>query len=223
MDSPARAERGRKRYRGWPSLLFWTGPKHSGKTTAAAHLIAAARAEGLVVTGCLALSVYEMDRLVGFDLLDLQSNARLPLARRQLKGPSIGRFHFLPEALKHGRGTLTQAARQEVDLVVVDEYGPLELAHQGWRSAVDTLITATDTPLLLVVRQELIGQLRRLYATIPCMTLPAAEPQSIEEALGTLRTIRSARKSEIRKLSRPGGVPVAVAIDSDRQVPNGST
>ena len=55
-------------------LVIWTGPKHSGKTTAAALLAGRARGRGLDVAGVLAPSVIRGGELVGFDVVDLGSD-----------------------------------------------------------------------------------------------------------------------------------------------------
>lgn len=198
-------------------LLLWIGPKHSGKTTAALRLAQAARTHGFVVGGFLAPALYEGERLVGFELLDLQNGARAPLAQR--RGPAEspeGRFHFLPAALRLGADVLEGTAHARADLAIVDEYGPLELAHQGWRDAVDSLIATFSAPLLLVVRQELAYEVRQLYEGVPSVMLPADEPQSIDKVIQILQTIRIARRSRFRELRRVQSVPLEVKANNSR-------
>lgn len=83
-------------------LILWTGPKHSGKTTAAARLVQAARAEGWAIAGCLAPSLYENDRLIGFDILDLRTGRRATLARRRSTPGKDERFRFATAGWKLG-------------------------------------------------------------------------------------------------------------------------
>jgi len=166
-------------------LFLWTGPRHSGKTTAAAKLVCAAGRDGLRVAGLLAPSVYRGGLLVGFDALDLQSGAQAPLAvRRDGPGdPGTPRFNFLEEGLRVGNCALDVTITEGADLIVVDEFGPLELASRGWRSAVDSLVRAGKAPLCIVVRRELAEALRNVYANVPSRIVDAADPESISKVI----------------------------------------
>ena len=168
-------------------LLLWTGPKHSGKTTAAAHLAAAVTQHGYQVAGLLAPSLYREGHLAGFEALDLRRGARAPLAVRRQEPGDVGSFHFLEEGQDLGRRALEAVATAGADLVIVDEFGPLELAGRGWRGAVDTLVQAGGASLLLVVRQELAEAVRHVYANVPARLLEATAPESIAEVLRALR------------------------------------
>lgn len=176
-------------------LFLWTGPKHGGKTTAAARLARAVRQEGFRVAGLLAPSVYRDGHLAGFDALDLRSEARAPLAVRRDGPGDVGSFHFLDEGLKLGGRALDVAAIQGADLVMVDEFGPLEFASGGWRGAVDSLVLVGRMPLLIVVRQELAGAVRDIYADVPSRLLDATGPESVNEVLHWLKEDRAARET----------------------------
>ncbi len=166
-----------------PPVILWVGPKHSGKTTSAARLVEKARAEGFVVAGCLAPSVHENDRLVGFDLVNLRSGARTALARREAR-PGVGSgFRFLATGLTLGNEALDSAATTDADLFIIDEFGPLELAQGGWRTATDRLMLSTKAVLLLVVREELAAEVQQLYRAAAIRRLVATRPESIDEVL----------------------------------------
>lgn len=168
-------------------LFLWTGPKHCGKTTAAARLADTVRQHGFRVAGLLAPSLYRQGRLIGFDALDLRRGVRSPLAVRREAPGAVGPFHFLEEGLRLGSQALEVAAADGADLVVVDEFGPLELAGRGWRTAVDALVHAGRTLLVVVVRRELADAVRDAYANAPTKILDATAPESIEEVLHSLR------------------------------------
>lgn len=147
---------------------------------------------GFRVAGLLAPSVYRDGHLVGFDALDLASEARAPLAVRRDDPGDVGSFHFVEEGLILGSHALDVAATEGVDLVVVDEFGPLELASRGWRRAVDSLVYAGRTPLLIVVRRELAGAVQEVYADVPSRVLDATAPESAHEVICMLRDNRAA-------------------------------
>jgi len=168
-------------------LVLWTGEKHSGKTTSAAKLVETARGEGFNVAGLLALSLYRDGELLGFDAIDLQNETRAPLAKCNTDADKTERFTFLSEGLKLGNAALSAAAAKSADLVIVDEFGPLELDGRLWRENVDSLLASSSALILLVVRQELADAVRRVYKDFPCRNLAAIEPESIGKVIGILR------------------------------------
>ena len=167
-------------------LFLWTGPKHCGKTTAAAKLAGTVRQRGFRVAGLLAPSIYRDGRLIGFDALDLRSGVRSPLAVRRDEPGEVGPFHFLEEGLRLGSQALDVAAADGADLVMVDEFGPLELAGRGWRAAVDALVHAGRTLLVVVVRQELAGRRSRRIC------------EGSQQNSSTPRPLNPSRRSSIR-------------------------
>jgi len=170
-------------------LILWTGEKHSGKTTSVTNLVEIARNEGFNVAGLLAPSLYNDSELLGFDAIDLHSEARFPLAKRK-----TGQFTFFTEGIEFGNTALSTTATKSADLVIVDEFGPLELNGQGWRKNVDSLITSSNALILLVVRQELTDEVRQTYAGYSCRNLAANEPGSIDTVMGILRDCRQLQR-----------------------------
>ena len=174
-------------------FFLWKGPKHSGKTTSAAKLARTARQCGFRVAGLLAPSVYRDGHLAGFDVVDLRNEARCSLAVRRDDPGNIGPFHFLEEGLRLGCHALDVAATEGTDLVIVDEFGPLELASRGWRKAVDSLVHAGRTPLVIVVRQELVGAIQEIYADVPSRVVDATAAESVREVICLLGNHQAAR------------------------------
>jgi len=165
-------------------LVLWTGKRHSGKTTGAARLVRAARAKGYSVAGLVAPAVYRDSTLIGFDAVDLRSRQRAALARDN--GGTTGRFDFLAEGLGLGNASLSPAATASADLVVVDEFGPLELNRQGWRRSVDLLVQSSEAIILLVVREELADEVECLYENVESIRLCVADRESIKTVISIL-------------------------------------
>ena len=173
-------------------LILWTGPKHSGKTTSATKLAQVASAEGFNVAGLLAPSLYRNSKLLGFDVLDLQNQTRAPLARGKISQSKAGPFTFIADGLKLGNAVLSAEATKSADLVIVDEFGPLELNNEGWRRNVDSLLISSNAVVLLVVRRELADTVRQVYSGLPCRELAATEGDSIDEVITMLKNRRHA-------------------------------
>jgi nucleoside-triphosphatase THEP1 len=174
-------------------LVLWTGKKHSGKTTAAAKLARTARAEGFTVVGLLAPSTYHNGRLIGYDILDLRNKTQASLAQCKTNGSKTERFTFIADGLKLGKDALRPAATESADIIIVDEFGPLELRGDGWRRDVDSLLALSDALILLVVRRELADRVQELYTGTPSQVLPAIEPESIDKIITSLKNRRRCR------------------------------
>lgn len=170
-------------------LILWTGPKQSGKTTCAAELVKTARKAGFSVAGLLAPSLYRNGKLIGFDALDLHNNTRTSLARLE-EGFETKRFTFFEDGLKHGKIALGIMATKTADLIIVDEFGPLEMEGRLWRKNVDTLLARSYRIILLVVRRELKQAVHRLYNDVPCQECVASNPESISKVVNILRYLR---------------------------------
>jgi len=148
------------------------------------------RDEGFSVCGLLAPCLYCNGELVGFDVFDLRSKSRAPFARCKTSESKAGPFNFIVEGLKLGNVALSAEATQSADLVIVDEFGSLELEGRGWRRNVDSLLTSNDALILLVVRRELIDAVRQLYLDFPQKELVATKRDSINEVITILKNRR---------------------------------
>ena len=175
------------------SLIFWVGEKHSGKTTRVAGLVKIARTLGFDVAGVLAPSVYNNGRLIGFDVLDLRNGNRASLARWRKDAVKMSPFVFTDEGMKLGTTALRPEVVGYADLVVVDEFGPMELCDQGWRSCVDSLLASITATILLVVRCEMVDQVQHIYADFNGWNINAAEPNSIHKIIDILGRRRRLR------------------------------
>jgi nucleoside-triphosphatase THEP1 len=180
-------------------VILWFAARHSGKTTAAFELARRVGAQGYAVAGLVAPSVYLNGELIGFDALDLRSNKRACLAVCKTKNNEAARFTFSAAGRRLARSALDPTRVESADLVIVDEFGPLEMLGKGWRGAVDLLLTSTDALILLVVRKGLTDRVRELYSSFPSQKLPATDPKSIDRVIAIIenRRRRFKERSEI--------------------------
>jgi nucleoside-triphosphatase len=176
--------------RGRQALILWAGPKHSGKTSTATKLVEAMQQSGFTVGGFLAPSIYRENQLIGFEILDLHNGRRARLADRKPKGSDVVGFTFCDRGIQLGRQALQSAIRSSVDLVVVDEFGPLELDGRGWRSDVDLLLGSNSPVLLLVVRDDIVQGVQRLYHAFRPHIVKAADPRAVPEVKAVLQAVR---------------------------------
>jgi len=174
-------------------LILWTGPKHSGKTTSAADLAKKVKSKGFRVAGLLAPSIYTNGQLTGFDAVNIKTGDQIKLTEKKqtIGSTSVGGFTFSKTGLKFGSNALDAKLIKSADLIIVDEFGPLELNGNGWRKNVDSILSGTNALLVLVVRDQITDKVKKLYKALTCIQLDAVKPNSITkviEILGNLRT-----------------------------------
>ena len=142
--------------------------------------------------GVLCRAVFEANTKVGYELEQLPGGERYlfalhstivedrqagsgkdraPLLRQgealEGVGPEglirIGRWFILRGVLDKAEKAILSAVRGSCDLVVIDEFGELELQGRGFRSAADELACSGKAGIL-VVRQGILDEVNRLYA-----------------------------------------------------------
>jgi len=146
------------------ALTIIEAGRGAGKTTFARAYAAWFAAGGQSVGGIVSDAVYHADARVGYDLVDLRTNVRRPLARLAAAAgttPTIGRFVFDDQAVAEGNAAIIAAVQDGVRLIAVDEVGPLELQGDGWSPALHLALAELKAwqELLLVVRPSLRDQL----------------------------------------------------------------
>jgi len=170
-----------------PTIILWTGPKHSGKTSRALDLVNSARKEGFRVAGLLAPSVYKNGQLTGFYVYDLKNASQKQLALCNKNEKRKKHFTFLPEGLKVGLKALSKNSIENADIVIVDEFGHFELSGRIWRKSINSILSFSNNTILLIVRQELIEAVIKLYSNLPCEQITANEMDSIKKVINILK------------------------------------
>ena len=172
-------------------LILWTGPRHSGKTTSAADLAQKVKSEGFQIAGLLAPSIYTNGRLTGFEAVNIATGGRVPLAeRKQTKQTAeVGEFTFSEVGLKFGSNVLDPISVKSADLIIIDEFGPWELAGNGWRKNVDSILSGTNALLVLVIRDQIIDKVKKLYESFNFIQLNAANEDAAAKVIEILNNL----------------------------------
>lgn len=146
-----------------PMIFLWTGPKHSGKSSKAIGLVEKAKSQGLKVGGVLAPSRYENGKLLGFDIINLQTGQRRLLSSPGSEKSGGERFEFTEAGGDFGKDALNSENLKSCHLVLLDEFGPFEIEGGGWRQEVDLLVKLNTAPLLMIVREEIKVKVQEIY------------------------------------------------------------
>jgi nucleoside-triphosphatase THEP1 len=136
------------------------GEQGEGKTTFLSSLVECARSNGTRIGGILAPVVFDHDRRIGYDIVNIDTTERLPLCRAGITptGVTAGPFHFLSEGLALGKKALALNGGPRHDVLCIDEIGPLELRGDGWALPLDEAARSFQGHLILVVRSRLVNE-----------------------------------------------------------------
>ncbi len=146
------------------SVTIITGERGAGKTGYLSGYVAAAKARGRSVGGVLAPAVFQGGQRSGYDLVDLRTGARWPLARVVRPGSGtalVGVYHFDDTALREGNWSILTALAEGADIIAIDEVGPLEFRGDGWAGALQSALEQCGRrqELVVVVRATLVEEL----------------------------------------------------------------
>ncbi len=122
-------------------LLFVTGDPGIGKSSVLLKVIQSLKAEGYSVGGMLSREVRSEGKRVGFEVLNVNDCRKGWLARTdQDFGPRLGRYYVNLKDLENvGVKAITDAV-EELDVVLVDEVGPMELYSESFRKSIDLVL-----------------------------------------------------------------------------------
>lgn len=137
-----------------------TGPTGSGKTPLVRSLIEELGRRGIPVAGFLQPAIVEDGEKIGFRIQDAATGEVVELARRV--APGEGKFgtsyRFFDEGFEFGKHALRDIPGGAV--LVIDEFGPVELRGGGhWPAVERALRSAEIGGLLVVVRRTLVPAL----------------------------------------------------------------
>ena len=114
--------------------------------------------------GIASPAVFEDNQRIGYDLIDLRRGDRRALAR--MTSPedaalAVGVYRFDETAVTAGNAAITGAVRDRLDIIVIDEVGPLEFRGQGWAPGLELALRecGSEQELIVVVRPSLVDEL----------------------------------------------------------------
>ncbi len=94
----------------------------------------------------------------GFDLVDLKSGDKIPLARRRIDPDStaLTPYQFFDNGLAAGVNALDVERCRTSSVIMVDEVGKLELNGDGWSKFLHPLLSIKSVVHIWIVREKLV-------------------------------------------------------------------
>jgi nucleoside-triphosphatase THEP1 len=105
----------------------------------------------------------------GIDVLDVTTGQRRALAivTCNPQETTVGEYQFHGQAMRWALERVLSALAAPLDVVIVDEIGPLELRHEeGFAPALDRLSTSCAHVAVLIVRSSLVLQVQKKLAVL---------------------------------------------------------
>ena len=141
-----------------PQVLIITGGRDDGKTRNLISIIDELKSRDVSVAGIYSPKVIENNIIIGYDIMDILYNERIPFLRKNeaLDFEKIGSYSIIPEGLERGRQALEQALEADVNLIIIDEVGRLEMRDKGWGPAINDILKKPDQKVIMTVRREFV-------------------------------------------------------------------
>jgi len=139
-------------------IFIITGLRNEGKTAYVKKIVEELKRKNFPVGGILSMKVMEDTRIIGYDIVDIETNDKEVFLRvnEEIWKEKAGKFHINPKGLEMGIAILNPARLTDKKLVVIDEIGLLELENKGWAGCLQELIRTSKNNLLITVRDTLI-------------------------------------------------------------------
>jgi nucleoside-triphosphatase THEP1 len=137
-------------------IVLVVGSKNSGKTTYLKNMVTRARFKEFQTGGILCLGHLKDGTKYSYSLMDIESENFQPFAsKKKVSNNSFvyGSYHFSRAAISWGNEILRTS--REKDIIIFDEYGPLEELSLGFEEELDWLIKNFKGILVISVRPTL--------------------------------------------------------------------
>lgn len=140
-----------------PALFILTGRREQGKTKFIKKLTEILIAEGKTVGGFLSEGIHNGLARAGFHLTDIQTGETATLCSIEEKPGTIkqGRYYFNTDIIGWGCSILEKALANSVEIIAIDEVGPMELNGGGWHNSIAAFLSGSAAIHIWTVRENL--------------------------------------------------------------------
>jgi len=143
-------------------VLLITGSPGVGKTTVLLRTADMLKTKGFSVGGMVSREVRSCGARVGFEVSDLYTGKTGWLAHiNQKYGPKVGKYRVNLNDLDSVGVQAVQKANEKLDIVAVDEVGPMELFSEKFRTAVQNAVEGRK-PVITTVHWRAEDRLMKL-------------------------------------------------------------
>lgn len=140
-----------------PAIFIIKGERGEGKTTFAANLAALLQEKNFSVKGIIAERHTE-GTATGFRLTDPAGGTGIPLAEKTGTGSlnRTGSYIFYREAIRKGKSIISDAIKENSEVIIIDEVGAGELDGKIWAEPLEMLLRTYTGILIITVRKKFL-------------------------------------------------------------------
>lgn len=156
--------------------LLITGPPGCGKSTVLSRTADRLTREGLAVGGLVAPQMTTLGARVGFRIEDLASGQGEVMAHvDHREGPRVGKYRVNVEAVDRISELSLATAREEADVIVIDEIAPMEVFSDVFIEEVRACLDGDQPVLAAIHRNATDGFIGEVKARSDIQLVPVGE------------------------------------------------
>ncbi len=179
-------------------FILLTGRQGAGKTTACWKALPGLRSIGVRLAGFVAPPLLNgTGNKTGIEMLDLSTGVHQTFAKVIQPGetPTVGVYRMSAEATEWARRVMAAALLADIDWLVIDEIGPLELYQdEGFAFALEPLSDPVRVPnALVIVREGLVAELAERLGRTDVVVVNVSEETRAAVPAQLIRLVRAAQ------------------------------
>jgi nucleoside-triphosphatase THEP1 len=150
-------------------IYIISGNTRSGKTTFLKNIIKHIKKinPDYQTGGIIAHGIDKNGERFGFEIENIKTGEKQLLCSRNPveNAEKTGRFYFLKQGFNFGKQAILSNLT-DLDLLVIDEIGYLELKGKGWFDAIEQVLKHENPDMIFVVRKRILEQILKLWQHI---------------------------------------------------------
>ena len=167
-------------------IFIVSGDTRSGKTTFLKEVTArlTRKNSAYKIGGIIATGIDKNGERFGFEIEELSTGKKFVLASQEMlrQSEKTGRFYFSKQVLDVANELIINGL-DDMDLLVIDEVGYMELRGSGWFESIERAMQTEDLDMILVVRKRILEQVLQLWQDryIEVIDIQEFEPDDLVE------------------------------------------
>jgi len=141
-------------------MIIIHGAINQGKTTFIKKIISFLNKKNKTIGGLYTQKIIKNEQVIGYDIVLINNNESFPFLRLSGLGnqQKIGPYFIDGIALIKGKNEIEKAIINNVDYLIIDEVGKLELNNNGWSVVLEKAIHKHKREIILAVRTDFVDE-----------------------------------------------------------------